>query len=669
MKLKNNNISIEIDDKTGATTGIYDPHDKYLMNWVLDNSSWGLIDGFKTVCVSGNENKITVLSDNESVGVQVSIEKEITKDKYYEKFFITNIGEFDFFLTKENFGIPFPYSCNFTDSEDVLNDRSINHVWCGGDCCWMYSSKCSGKAPYLVMHTTEGRIDDYSISYDISRTYIGAFYRGVIVLNPKEQIILPGETVKLSFCFEFSDLKPEVAPLPHKEAIRFVADKYTAQKGEKISLTIEKGSAFENISILCDGVELNTECHENVAFCSCVFDEIGEKKIIAEIDGKTTWLFVNIIPSVSDLLQKRARFITEKQQYHCEGSHLDGAYLIYDNETNSLYCSNGENDHNACRERIGMGVLVCKALQEKYDESLMRSLKEHRKFVEREVFDTETYVVFNGIGKSKRHNRIFNYPWLSTYYLEWFELTDEKKCIEYAANILLKFFEITSCSGSAQCIEIVRICSALEKKGLKELREKLIEEFITYADNITKSTQLGTKEGIIEVLWCNELPCSNMCYQAQAYILTEDEKYREIADAYANMTKAYFAMQPDFHLNCVPVRHWDNFWFGKYACYGDVFPHYWSALAGWGLAWYDEAKGQSENQKIIQSNLLGNLCIYKADGSARNNYLYPYKITLYTSDPNYENEGLKPKIDYGKRYDPWANDQDWALYYASRFAR
>ena len=63
------------------------------------------------------------------------------------------------------------------------------------------------------------------------------------------------------------------------------------------------------------------------------------------------------------------------------------------------------------------------------------------------------------------------------------------------------------------------------------------------------------------------------------------------------------------------------------------------------------------------------MCIYREDGSAANNYLYPYKVVQYTSDPAYENERMKPGIVYGKKYDDWANDQDWALYYASRFER
>ena len=69
---------------------------------------------------------------------------------------------------------------------------------------------------------------------------------------------------------------------------------------------------------------------------------------------------------------------------------------------------------------------------------------------------------------------------------------------------------------------------------------------------------------------------------------------------------------------------------------------------------------------VIQNCLLGNLCIYREDGFAANTYLYPYKVVQYTSDPSYENRVIQPGMAYGKFYDVWANDQDWAIYYADR---
>lgn len=664
MKLHNQNILIEIDDNTGLTSGIFYPEDNKNMNWILENSKWGLINAFKPINITKKENCIAVKTINESNKLEAIIEKQITNDGYYEKYFIKNLGETEFFLTKENFGIPFPYECLYDPSKDILNETCINHVWCGGDSAWIYSIKCYGDAPYLSMNVIEGSIDDYSISLDMSRTYNASHYRGSIILHPRECIILPNETLTIIFRYRFVNEKPELAALDYNGAIRFRADKYSAERNEKILLTFECKSDWKTLKLICDDNHIPYNRKGNVAFSEISFDTLGEKKIIAEVDGKTTWLYINIILSVSELLQRRAHFIVDKQQYICPGSHIDGAYLIYDNDTKRMYYDSYIGDHNASRERIGMGVLICLALQKKYDEKLMNSLKKHRDFVERELFDEESGMVYNHIQKAEKPARFYNFPWVSTYYLEWYKLTGERKCIENAAKILINFFKITDSSEDAQCMEVSDICEILEKEKLFDIREKLLGLFLKYVEVIMKG--LETWDGQHECSYCSEIPNCKCAYISQAYIITQNKKYLSVLSAYLKMNLAFFAQQPDFHLNSINVRYWDRYWFGKVRTYGDVFPHYWSALAGWSMYWCDKAQNSDKLKSFIRNNLTGNLCIYKEDGFAANNYLYPYKVIQYSSDNKYGREYFEPGIFYGKNYDKWSNDQDWALYYASK---
>ena len=50
MKLQNENITVTVDRKTGATTGIFrkDDPDK----WILEDAEWGLINDFSTQSVA-----------------------------------------------------------------------------------------------------------------------------------------------------------------------------------------------------------------------------------------------------------------------------------------------------------------------------------------------------------------------------------------------------------------------------------------------------------------------------------------------------------------------------------------------------------------------------------------------------------------------------------------
>lgn len=662
MMLENANIKVEICEKTGVTTGIFSPNDS--MNWVLENSYWGLVDNFEVKNVEKGDKKVLLTTEYPKYKLETKIEKEISDSGYFETYYITNKDTTEFFLTKENFAIPFPFDCLFLPQRDIMNNCCISHVWCGGDSAWISSNKCGGYAPYLVMDVTNGAIDDYSIKYDVTRVVNGSFFRGVIALHPRECVIMPNDTIKLTFMFRFKDEKPFNAPLDFEGAIRFTADKYTANKNEEINLLFESFSGFENLKIICDGEEIEYIKSGNNATAKISFETLGERKIKAEADGKITWINVNIILPVDQILQRRAKFITEKQQYLKEESKLYGAYLIYDRDTESMYYDSDWSDHNASRERIGMGVVVCKALQERFDPKLMESLKKHRAFVEREIFDKNTGMVYDQIGEKKEFTRIYNFPWVSTYYLEWYNLTGEIECLQNSAKILIKFFRITDCDLIAQCMEGYSICTALKKEGLTELHDELHKLFIMHVEKF--GGEVVEHEGHVnETSYVSEVPNVKLSVLSQAFLLTGDEKYLKVAKEYFEKTKAFFANQPDFHLNCVNVRYWDRFWFGKVKSYGDIFPHYWSSLAGWGMHWYDKATNSNTARELIFNNLTGNLCVYCEDGFAHNNYLYPYKVIQYSSNGVIHNDSMLPGVFYGKSYDSFANDQDWSLYYAS----
>ena len=88
FNLQNDNILVSIDEHTGLTSGIFSPNDKDSMNWILENSEWGLINSFKTNDVAKNENTVIVKTVNEKNKIEAIIEKEITFDSYYEKYII-----------------------------------------------------------------------------------------------------------------------------------------------------------------------------------------------------------------------------------------------------------------------------------------------------------------------------------------------------------------------------------------------------------------------------------------------------------------------------------------------------------------------------------------------------------------------------------------------------
>ncbi|MCD8076758.1 MAG: hypothetical protein LUF27_17370 [Lachnospiraceae bacterium] len=119
------------------------------------------------------------------------------------------------------------------------------------------------------------------------------------------------------------------------------------------------------------------------------------------------------------------------------------------------------------------------------------------------------------------------------------------------------------------------------------------------------------------------------------------------------------------------IRHWDGYWFGKRRMYGDTFPHYWSALTGNVFLRYAKITGDILWQKRGEDSLRGVLSLYEIKQS------HVKTGAGCTDSDEMENAFdvkagcafVYPRTVNGKRayfQDPWANDQDWGLYFYLR---
>lgn len=84
--------------------------------------------------------------------------------------------------------------------------------------------------------------------------------------------------------------------------------------------------------------------------------------------------------------------------------------------------------------------------------------------------------------------------------------------------------------------------------------------------------------------------------------------------------------------------------------FGDTFPHYWSALTGNIFDMYGKITKDENYLKKAENSKRGVLPLFFPDGSASCAYIYPYSVN-----------GIR-----GEFYDPYANDQDWGLYFYIR---
>jgi len=657
------------DDETGYLTQLIATSDNAKMNWVLENSTWGKVSGFAVEGVQVCEDKIIITAQGneiDSIGLSLKIERALSQDGYQETYTITNQTATEFWVNQETFGIYFSFASIFLSSNPLAEQIAKNcmaHVFCGYNSCWICAKKLDGSGQHLFIRMTEGDICDYSIDRDLSRTNKGSDFRGDILLNPTPCVLAEGEEKSYVFRYTFTDEKLQDVLSAQTDFINVTADTYTQFLSRPIYFTAEYAGGIQQARVICNGEDVAFTTEGNKIKWTTVGTVAGEQRFDVYINGRHTYALVNFIENLDIILKKRASFIAEKQQFTKPGSHLDGAYLIYDDVEKTQFYSHSFLDRNAGRERIAMGVVVLRQLQKKQDAFLMESAKKHLAFVERELFDSEQGIAYNHLPKNNSWNRGFNYPWFSVYFKEWYSVTGDTKYLIRAAKCLIWYFVVTKCEYDGQLAEVYPIVQMLEKEGLSALADEIRQQIRRVAENYAHNAASSIAD---ECTYVQECPNNRCVYASQAYLLFGERKYLEEATRQKNMAEAFYACQPDYHLNAISVRYWDRFWFGKKRQYGDLYPHYWSALMGWMYGWYEKASGEDWKQ-IREEVLKNNLCLYRTDGFASNNYLFPYKITMYRSDQTYQSPYLPTGTFYGKCLDEWSNDQDWALYLADYF--
>lgn len=176
------------------------------------------------------------------------------------------------------------------------------------------------------------------------------------------------------------------------------------------------------------------------------------------------------------------------------------------------------------------------------------------------------------------------------------------------------------------------------------LASKLLKMYKKHVDYIVECGQNYPES---EVAYEQSIVAPAAKYVSDMYRLTKENKYKIEAQAQFYALDQFQGFQPDYHLNEVAIRHWDGYWFGKYKQLGDTFPHYWTALSGLAFLDSDEVLTTSDYSNRAQKSLKSTLSLFHRDGSASCAMIYPYYVNQ-----------IKTHF-----MDPWANDQDWGLYY------
>ncbi len=611
---------------------IKNSHDVHQMNWTRGEKEWG-----------------SFICDQD---LSVKVTREYTKQhSLVETYVFKNETCFDIYTMGTSLGIYVPFPDYYTDAATCMAQCCNTHIWCGGSSSYIMALRMGGEAPNLGLVLREGSLQGYSVRRMAStkgREEELSNHRGDFILHPENLHLRPGETYILSWEMFWFENKEEFKKILSKtpDFVTIEADAYVLLDKEPLEFTIKVGNSIssdERPVIKRNGEEIVYSWENDLAKICEVPENTGEYNYEITWKEQTSRASFLVMPDLQKLASNRCHFIAEYQQCRDTKSHLDGAYLIYDNEEHQHHYDH-LNDHNGGRERVGMGVLLAYYLQHYPDARLQASLDRYIEYVLRELFDEDTGEVFNDMPRCRDFIRLYNYPWVSRLFLEIYKLKKDEKFLDRYYKSVEYFYHKGGSHFYAIGMPMYESVQTFREAAREDEAEKLLAY---YKEQVDYMLACGRNYPAHEVDYEQSIVAPAAIYMCELYRITGEQKYKEAAAAQLEVLDLFQGFQPDYHLNEVAIRHWDGYWFGKKKCLGDTFPHYWSALSGYAYSNTQEIVNTDRYARKAQNTLRAVLSLFKEDGSASCAMVYPMSVN-----------GKEAHF-----YDPWANDQDWGLYF------
>ena len=282
-------------------------------------------------------------------------------------------------------------------------------------------------------------------------------FRGVLALCPPDMTLKPGQSYRLTwriFTHQGGDFDQQ---LMKRGGTMVRSEKFVYAVGEtaKVDFVTNKGTKTISRKITATGD--------------------------IDIEYKGTHALLLGISGEQKLMEKRIRFILDRQQMQDINAPRYGAYMIYDNEGDSILTNDqGRSDLSEGRERVGMGIaLAAYALNDNDREEILRSLERYAKFVRERLQDPD-YRTKSNVNGGK--NRGYNYAWVADFYFRMALLTGEA---QYARDGYATLQSLYRQFGYGfYCIDypVTTGLQALQQTGLSFERDMLLQDFKATAD-------------------------------------------------------------------------------------------------------------------------------------------------------------------------------------------
>ena len=654
FKVQNKSWRIEISKNSGGITRISNAMDTSKMNFVHDGFTWGIlyfnnqptIPFDKPLSVRQLDGH-TVQSLYGTADLKLKVIRRIQENgEFTETYTLFNSGTRNLVLLNGDIGLVTPFNDSYVAGAPGCLSHNCNaHLWAGGVSSWVNAERMNRVGPHLGLALTNGSFSSYSILDGCTSND-----RGKIAFNLSPILLKPGEYYSLSWKLFWQQSWADfwVKALAHTQLVKLTANHYTVTQGENIYITATAGHRLNHAVLTLNGRRIPFKYNGKILTATVKTLHSGEQVFELNTDKQKSLLKANVIADPLALVKARVGFIIDKQQRIAPGSVLDGAYLCWENDEEKQLVGEGFHaDWNEARERVGMGVLLALYLPYCKDAGLkakiIRSLDRFQNFIAREIQDS-TGTVYNS-AHFDNSSRSYNNPWIGHFHLAMYQATGKKKYLQLFTKTVKAYYGANKGLGIKAYpigVQLMDGLNALKDAGMDTEYNQVRECFINHANSIAA---IGSNYPKSEVNYEQSIVAPGVQIELEAYLFTKEPKYLNSARQQMVYLECFNGQQPDYHLNDLGIRHWDDFWFGKLGLYGDTFPHYWSTISAVAFDEFAKATGDQRYRQRASDILMNNMCQFTPDGRASCAYVYP----------------LTASGGKGQRFDPRANDQDWAL--------
>lgn len=599
------------------------------INWILrsDGSQYPFVtaeDAWGRVVFAGESGE----------GLDVDLRRREDGDDMIETLTISNTLDHTVRLCGAK--VNFPFNDNYPESAECVARRCNAHLWPVGSGAWVCALRMGGEGPHLGWMLTKGEVDGYAISKR-GREYGSSNFRGVIAFRLPEIVLDAGNVYTLEWrLFAHAGKDDFGAQLARRGGLFVFADRLVGEVGQTATIRALTGRGGDDAG-------------ETLA--AVAFDSPGEKNVRVERGDKWTRVELLCVSGVRELIAKRLDFILERQIFERSGDIRDGAYLPYDNETESQYRnwleSARRSDLSEGRERVGFGVALAEAIRDLgySNGKAMPTLEKYAAFVRNSLQDAEYHTFSDAVHTPRR--RFYNYAWIVRFYFDMYDVTGDARYIDHAVGTAKALFRDGGTGFYVIDMPVRQSIETLRRVGRAADAEALLADFRKSADVFAAR---GLTPPKFEVNYEQSIIAPAADFLCEMYLVTGERKYRDAAMAMLPAADAFGGLQPSWHLNDVAIRHWDGYWFGKRQVWGDTMPHYWSAISASLFAKVAEITGDERWAGKAAGICLANLGLFTEDGRGGCAWIYPDEI-----------DGRQ-----GRFLEPLSNDETYAIAFIAR---